>query len=898
MPSWSGRSVGVALLCWFAAGCGRATHDGAPPASAGDEPGGDASQGGLEGLDQSGASPGGESRGGSGGVSLEGGAAGDELDGGAAGVGARSAGGLVESTGGASNVGGAAGGSSTGGTTTGGTASAGGGVEVTGGTATIAGAAAGDLLGGATTGGIVWTADGGVTAGGAAGTAGTAGGGAPPDGETCPVIFGVNFSPYYGTEDPNRGDGQITDAELRERMEAIASSLSWIRSFGCNEDLREVGEYGHALGLKTAVGAWIDEETEAGLAENQRQVACLCEEIAKGNVDLAIVGSEALLREDVSTDAILGYLAQVKDCVAASDHPDTPVTYADVYGVLLANQAVLDASDVVFANLYPYWEGVAVDQAVAYVNTWYQMLEAAAPGKPVWVSESGWPDCGETLNDAVPTPENAGDYFVDFVSWAEENEVPYLWFSAVNEPWKTAYEGPQGACWGIWDEAGELKPEMARVFRCERVDDDFSLVESAVPITDFSSLPDLETNLDQFLVAAHTDPANVLWIGGAEVDRSTAMDPKGNFAVVVPLSEGPNAVTLEIRAPDGTPVASTTRTITFTPGYRTEMKKLYVDVEAANASGASPRPQVSGTVVIDLEGSVPLGFLSAHVMAANPVRAELYTEEKTILDTATHAVTGALGFTPAALAPNSFVVSADGARAYAGSEALDLETGELVAMPEGFDLTVGASQREGGGPAISADGALVYAMAGVYHTADNGFEPYPAVHDAIDGHWAPDYETDFLLFAGDVRLAVANYSWAEGRLYLFDNATMTQLPTVSGLGDYLGELALSADGRFLFAGSDGNPASATDGRLSVIDAETLEVVAQRSVPLANNVALDGDRVYVSAGVDHALFPRAGVDEYVFDESAQTLVLVEHHYLGVNSFILGELNDGIARITVW
>lgn len=894
MGSRSGSSLGLALLCWLAAGCGRATHDGAEPAAAGEGAGGATTEGG-DASDQAGASPGGDSVRASGGASLEGGSAGDEHAGGAAGDAAASTGG-VEATGGAAPLGGAAGDAALGGAPSGGAAVAGGVFEPAGGVSPLGGSAGGGVepAGGSSSGGIVWTADGGasggVTAGGAAGAAGAASG-------SCPVIFGVNFSPYYGAEDPNRGDGQITDQELRARMEAIAPSVSWIRSFGCNEDLREVGEYGHALGLHTAVGAWIGQETEAGLAENQRQIGCLCEEIAKGNVDLAIVGSEALLRGDVTAEELLGYLTQVKACVAASGHPDTPVTYADVYGVLLANQVLLDASDVVFANLYPYWEGVVVDQAVAYVNTWYQMLEAAAPGKPVWVSESGWPSCGDAQNDAVPSPENAGDYFVDFVSWAEDNEVPYLWFSAVDEPWKAAHEGPQGACWGLWDETGQLKPEMARVFQCERVDDDFNLVESAAPITDFFSIPDLQTNLDQFLVAAHTDPANGLWIGGAEVDRATAMDPKGNFAVVVPLSEGPNAVTLEIRAPDGTPVASTTRTITFTPGYRTEMKKLYVAVEAANASGASPRPQVSGTVVIDLERSVPLGFLSAHVMAASPVRAELYTEEKTILDAATHAVTGTLGFTPAALAHNAFVVSPDGARVYAGSEALDLETGELVAMPEGFELTVGATEREGGGPAISADGALVYAMAGVYHTADNACEPYPAVHDAIDGHYAPDYETDFLLFAGDTRLAVANYSWAVGRLYLFDNATRTQLATVSGLGDYLGELALSADGRFLFAGSDGNPASATDGRLSVLDAETLEVVTQRSVALANNLALDGDRVYVSAGFDSALFPRAGVDVYVFDESSPALVLVEHHFLGVNGFVFGERNDGIEKITV-
>jgi hypothetical protein len=54
---------------------------------------------------------------------------------------------------------------------------------------------------------------------------------------------------------------------------------------------------------------------------------------------------------------------------------------------------------------------------------------------------------------------------------------------------------------------------------------------------------------------------------------------------------------------------------------------------------------------------------------------------------------------------------------------------------------------------------------------------------------------------------------------------------------------------------------------------------------------------VSAGFDSVFFPRAGVDVYVFDETSASLVLVEHHFLGVNGFVFGERNDGIEKITV-
>lgn len=37
------------------------------------------------------------------------------------------------------------------------------------------------------------------------------------------------------------------------------------------------------------------------------------------------------------------------------------------------------------------------------------------------------------------------------------------YFEAFDEPWKTQTEGPQGACWGIWDKAGNLKPGLSVV---------------------------------------------------------------------------------------------------------------------------------------------------------------------------------------------------------------------------------------------------------------------------------------------------------------------------------------------------------------------------------------------------------------------------------------------------
>lgn len=166
-----------------------------------------------------------------------------------------------------------------------------------------------------------------------------------------------------------------------------------------------------------------------------------------------------MLRKDLPENTLLDYIARVKQAV-----PGIRVTYADVYSELLAHPNVIQAVDVVLANFYPYWSGIKVDSAVAAIHHHYMRVVAAANGKEVFVSETGWPSEGNTIGNAVPSPINAAFFFLNFSSWATQENVTYFYFEAFDEKWKSAYEGPQGAHWGIWDKEGVLKTGMEDVF--------------------------------------------------------------------------------------------------------------------------------------------------------------------------------------------------------------------------------------------------------------------------------------------------------------------------------------------------------------------------------------------------------------------------------------------------
>ena len=167
-------------------------------------------------------------------------------------------------------------------------------------------------------------------------------------------LYGINFSPYIDGQNPEYGS-QVDINQITERMKIIAPYTFWIRTYGVAGGLEYAGPVAHEMGLKTAIGAWLSGDTKA----NDRQINELINESKAGYVDLAIVGSETLLRNDLSEDQLINYIKRVKQEV-----PDVNVTTADTYNELINHPKVMAECDVIMYNSYPYWEGISIDNAI------------------------------------------------------------------------------------------------------------------------------------------------------------------------------------------------------------------------------------------------------------------------------------------------------------------------------------------------------------------------------------------------------------------------------------------------------------------------------------------------------------------------------------------------------
>ncbi len=258
-------------------------------------------------------------------------------------------------------------------------------------------------------------------------------------------VHGLCFSPYLDGQGP--GD-QLEPEPIRQRLSVISPYVNWVRTFSCTDGNELIPPIAHSLGIKTLVGAWLGTNRDI----NEREIEGVIAVARAGHADRVAVGNEVLLREDMSEDELLDYIHRVKKAL-----PGVEVGYVDAYYLFELHPRIVEACDVIMANCYPFWEGCPLDHAIAYMQSMHQRTVAVAKGKPVIISETGWPDKGSAFHGAVPSRAGAMRYFLDSCAWAEAAHIDLFYFSAFDEAWKVGAEGDVGAYWGLWDADGQPK---------------------------------------------------------------------------------------------------------------------------------------------------------------------------------------------------------------------------------------------------------------------------------------------------------------------------------------------------------------------------------------------------------------------------------------------------------
>jgi glucan endo-1,3-beta-D-glucosidase len=168
----------------------------------------------------------------------------------------------------------------------------------------------------------------------------------------------------------------------------------------------------------------IDAELKAlmsAINDKGSALADLIVAISVGSEDLYRV-SEAGIRNKAgvgtSPDKLLGFIRDTRAAIKGTLLANVPVGHVDTWNVWTntSNQPVLDAVDFAGADLYPYYEDDKGNAFSNITNVWdytYGLVSKATKkaGKPLWVTETGYPTTGPKWGEAVPSLNNAAEYW-------------------------------------------------------------------------------------------------------------------------------------------------------------------------------------------------------------------------------------------------------------------------------------------------------------------------------------------------------------------------------------------------------------------------------------------------------------------------------------------------------
>lgn len=267
------------------------------------------------------------------------------------------------------------------------------------------------------------------------------------------VIPGFAFSPYQAGQSPIDRI-EPSEAEINQDLALLAGKTRAIRTYTVEGVFGEIPAMAKQHGLNVALGAWLSTDLLANNTELERLI-----DVANRpphNVVRLIVGNEALLREDLTVSQMTQYLRQV------NARTNLPVSTAEPWHVWLKNPELAQEVDYLAVHLLPFWEGIALDDAVDFSINTYRQLQAAFPGKPVVVTEVGWPSNGRSIKAANASQANQAKFLRRFIQRAEQEGIVFYVMEAFDQPWKSDIEGSVGGHWGVFNSFREVKFEPDR----------------------------------------------------------------------------------------------------------------------------------------------------------------------------------------------------------------------------------------------------------------------------------------------------------------------------------------------------------------------------------------------------------------------------------------------------
>jgi len=265
-------------------------------------------------------------------------------------------------------------------------------------------------------------------------------------------VMGFSYSPYHMDQDP-REKIYPTLEQIDADMELLSGKTIAIRTYSVEDNLAEIPRLARKHNINVCLGAYLSYDEARNAWEFPRFL-----EIARSNPNVvrAIVGNETQQLGLLDYGDLIDYLDKARAALRV------PVSTAEPAVIWHKHPDLVEHVDFIALQILPYWEGKEVHAAVDYVFNELRGLKKAYPGKPIIISEVGWPSNGRMRKDAVASVADQATFLRHFLARVPQEGYLYYIIEAFDQPWKTDIEGSVGAYWGIYNVERQPKFEFTQ----------------------------------------------------------------------------------------------------------------------------------------------------------------------------------------------------------------------------------------------------------------------------------------------------------------------------------------------------------------------------------------------------------------------------------------------------
>ena len=265
--------------------------------------------------------------------------------------------------------------------------------------------------------------------------------------------IGVNVGFYL----KGRPGDKLSSTEVTKILTAAKKYANTVRIYSASGEINKAYSIANKKKLKVIGTAWISGDPDA----DKKEMDALIKLCNKGYVSVACVGSEAILRGDVTINEIVEDMNYVRGKLKDKS---IPVTTADSCNFFMESSYLRDSCDIIFPNYYPFWNGIKITEASKDFINAMDNLKKVCGEKEIIVSETGWPTMGDPVGQAKPGSKNAARYYKEIRAWSKETGINVMFFSLADEKWKDMDEGSVGSHWGFLTSKLSLKKAYKDIF--------------------------------------------------------------------------------------------------------------------------------------------------------------------------------------------------------------------------------------------------------------------------------------------------------------------------------------------------------------------------------------------------------------------------------------------------